>query len=104
MAVKEYTGNLFPVDVIAPDGTEHLTCRVIASASGTTIWGWDVEARTGVPLFRSVDRPLALGPTGEYLLALSDVDEVVALYKRQGCACGHPMKRWVPPGPHTVGT
>lgn len=97
-----YSGNLFPCDIVGPDGVEYLTCRVIAGADGTTVWGWSDTARTGVALFVSDERPIPAGD-GSYVLPLDD-DTTVDVFKRQSCGCGHPMKRWVPPGPTSVGT
>lgn len=98
---EPYRGNLFPVDVVGPDGTEYKSCRVIASSDGTTVWAWSNTARTGIAVYVTDRQPIPTGEADVYTLEL-DSGGQVDLFKRKSCGCSSPMKRWVPPKPSKV--
>ena len=85
--------NVFPVVVVRDGQKIAVKARVVAGPDGTvSIWQW---ANGGAVL-------VAEGHTVETVNARTwtvQTDDGELTVSRQGCStCGHPLKRWRPPG------
>lgn len=97
--------NLFPA-LITIDGAAHRTCRVIAQPEGTVIYEWPNGRRSPdhpETLLAVSAQPVEEVRDRRWTLETDDGDTVV-IARQNGCGCGHPGKRWRPPGTIRAGT
>ena len=82
--------NLYPVKLTGEDGSIARNCRLVFEGDRTTVYRWDADAGTGIPLLTADGRPDRIGATSSYEVAGRRIDT------QRGCGCSHPMYAWVP--------
>ena len=73
------------------DGAIVRNLRLVAGEQGTTVWMWDRDADSAVPLRQSSKSPRRIGASQRW-----EVQDLVVEPQR-GCGCQHPMHTFVPP-------
>ena len=82
--------NLYPVKIVDESGSITRNCRLVFEGDTTTVYRWDADAGTALPVITAPGRPDRVGATSSYEVAGQRVDP------QRGCGCSHPMFAWVP--------